>query len=271
MRFGMVLSFFLCLLPSVFSAEYALPEHGVCSHRGEQDGYPENTVPAFHAAIEAGCQQVEFDLARSKDGVLVIMHDETVDRTTDGSGKVADLTFEELRRLDAGIKKGEQFKGTKIPTFDEAIDPLPKNVWINVHLRNLPGLPAEAAKKIKEKDRLHQAFLTCGRKDMLEARQACPEIKICNVHRPRKDTDLYVRKTIEWKCDFIQFSKNMPMYTPENIQDLKKAGVRINWFGTDDPQMLLKLRSDGIDFPLVDQTRKGLEVLKKQDQSQGSL
>ncbi|MDO5580279.1 MAG: glycerophosphodiester phosphodiesterase family protein [Planctomycetia bacterium] len=263
MKYLMAVSLVFCVISSVFAAENALPVKGICSHRGEMEGYPENTVPAFQAAVKAGTQQIEFDVARSKDGVLVIMHDHDVKRTTDGEGKVVDLTFKELRALDAGIKTGEQFRGTKIPTFDEAIDSLPRNIWINVHLRDLPGLAEETALKIREKGRLHQAFLTCGRVQMLEARKVCPEIMICNVQR-RKDTDQYVWETIEWKCNFIQLQHALPKYSEKNIADLKKAGVHINWFGTDDPQKICQLIKDGVEFPLVNKTRKALKLLKDQ-------
>lgn len=79
------------------------PEHiYVAAHRGWSAKYPENTMAAFRAALELGVDQIETDVRVTKDGRLVLIHDGTVDRTTDGSGRVCDLTFEELRRLDAG-------------------------------------------------------------------------------------------------------------------------------------------------------------------------
>lgn len=94
----------------------------VAAHRGFSEKYPENTIPAFQAAIDLNVDQLEIDIRVTKDDQLVIIHDAAVDRTTNGTGKVCDYTLEELRRLDAGSWKGEEFKGLKIPTLIEFMD-----------------------------------------------------------------------------------------------------------------------------------------------------
>ena len=94
----------------------------VAAHRGFSEKYPENTIPAFQAAIDLNVDQLEIDVRVTKDDQLVIIHDATVDRTTNGTGKVCDYTLEELRRLDAGSWKGEEFKGLQIPTLIEFMD-----------------------------------------------------------------------------------------------------------------------------------------------------
>jgi glycerophosphoryl diester phosphodiesterase len=76
---------------------------------------------------------IEFDVALTQDGKLVLMHDVTVDRTTDGSGAVADLTLAQLKALDAGSWKDSKFARERIPTLDEALSIMPENVWLNVH------------------------------------------------------------------------------------------------------------------------------------------
>lgn len=94
----------------------------VAAHRGFSEKYPENTMEAFRAAIEIGVDQIETDVRITKDGELVLIHDATVDRTTNGTGKVEEMTFSELRALDAGIKKDARFAGAKIPTFIELME-----------------------------------------------------------------------------------------------------------------------------------------------------
>ena len=94
----------------------------VAAHRGFCEKYPENTIEAFRAAIELGVDQIETDIRITKDGELVLIHDDCVDRTTNGSGKVADMTFAELRALDAGMKKDDRFQGAKIPLLTELLD-----------------------------------------------------------------------------------------------------------------------------------------------------
>lgn len=94
----------------------------VAAHRGFRSVYPENTMPAFKAAIDLGVDQIETDVRITRDGELVLIHDGTVDRTTNGTGKVCEKTFGEIRALDAGSYMGEQFSGTQIPTFIELME-----------------------------------------------------------------------------------------------------------------------------------------------------
>jgi len=92
------------------------------AHRGEHLHHPENTMPAFQAAIDAGADFFEADIRTTRDGKLVIMHDETADRTSNGSGPISNMTFDQVRALDAGAKFSQDFAGTRVPTFDEILD-----------------------------------------------------------------------------------------------------------------------------------------------------
>lgn len=88
-------------------------------HRGDPESAPENTMAGFEAAVAAGVDYIETDVHRAADGTLVIIHDPTVDRTTNGTGAVADMTYDQLRELDAGSWFGEGFGGERIITLDE--------------------------------------------------------------------------------------------------------------------------------------------------------
>ncbi|MEK7278389.1 MAG: glycerophosphodiester phosphodiesterase family protein, partial [Chloroflexota bacterium] len=94
----------------------------VIAHRGASAAAPENTLTAFTSAAALGADAVELDVKLSKDGVPIIMHDPTVDRTTDGRGRVADLTLAALKRLDAGAKKDAKFAGERVPTLAEVFE-----------------------------------------------------------------------------------------------------------------------------------------------------
>lgn len=91
----------------------------IVAHRGFRTATPENTMAAFAAAVKAGAQAIEMDVVMSADGVPVIIHDKTVDKTTDGSGSVGDMTVPELKQLDAGSWFDPAFTGARIPTFEE--------------------------------------------------------------------------------------------------------------------------------------------------------
>ena len=225
----------------------AMPERGLCAHRGDQKIGPENTVPAFVGAAKAGAQQIELDVQKTKDGKLVIMHDLTVDRTTDGKGAVKDLTFDEIRALNVKTSPEHPYVDVKVPTFEEALDCLPRNVWINVHVKPGEDIAVDALKVVQEKDRLHQAFFAVKQKDMEDLRKLRPDVKICCMER-QTDPEQYIKNAIDWKCDFIQLTHD---YTKEQIDALKAAGITINFFGTDDPEKIKKLLKDGVDFPLV--------------------
>lgn len=235
-----------------------LPVRGVCAHRGDNWSCPENTVPAFRSAVKKGVAMVEFDVVRCFTGELVIMHDDTVDRTTDGTGKVADLTFKELRALDAGVKKGEQFKGTKIPTLEEALNAIPADgIWINVHCRD--NVAADAARVLKAKNRLHQAFIATTTRGGRAAREAVPEVKLCVfLDPPNSWTPPWSNETIRACVDnairergeFIQ--PHFALTNPEAFRVFHEYGGKINYFWCNNAAEFRKLIEIGVDFPLTD-------------------
>ena len=112
----------------------------VAAHRGLSSRYPENTQEAFRAALECGVDQIELDVRITKDGEAVVIHDDTVDRTANASGKVCDMTLDELRALDFGIKKGPQFAGARIMTFREFMDFVKDHptMTVDVELKEYP-------------------------------------------------------------------------------------------------------------------------------------
>ena len=106
------------------------------AHRGASGTFPENTLSAFRAAIDAGADMCELDVQLTRDGAVVVIHDDTVERTTDGKGEVAKLTLEELKRLDAGVKfKGGAIKGERIPTLDEVFEITGGKCGLNIELK----------------------------------------------------------------------------------------------------------------------------------------
>ena len=236
-----------------------MPSFGVCAHQGNGGGKPANTVVAFTNAVALGAIMVEFDVKRCKTGELVIMHDGTVDRTTNGKGAVSALTFDEIRKLT--IKwPGHPDANVKVPTFDEAIDCLPtEGVWINCH--SAANVAVEVAQKIKAKGRLHQAFIATSLSAIAEARKAVPDILTCNMSRtvrgldayhkpwpPEKNT-LYAKQTIEHKCQFLQL---LYPCSRADVEMLHAAGVKVSYFKCDQPEKAKKMRDLGIDVILSD-------------------
>lgn len=111
------------------------PRPRVWGHRGAMDFAPQNTLPAFRLAIEQGADGVELDVQLTKDGVLVVFHDARVDALTDGRGALADLTYAQVKALDAGVRFGRSWRGTRIPTLEEVLAALPPDFEVNVEMK----------------------------------------------------------------------------------------------------------------------------------------
>jgi glycerophosphoryl diester phosphodiesterase len=105
------------------------------AHRGASARFPENTLTAFAGAIRAGADMCELDVQKTVDGALVVIHDDTVDRTSDGRGRVDMLTLAVIRRLDAGRWCGDQFAGEGIPTLAEVFDLTAGQCGLNIELK----------------------------------------------------------------------------------------------------------------------------------------
>lgn len=107
------------------------------AHRGFSEFYPENTMLAFEKALDYGSTAIETDVQITKDGELILIHDEILDRTTNGHGLVNNYTYKELRKLDAGSFKNKDFSNCKIPSLKELLSLIKdKNIILNLELKN---------------------------------------------------------------------------------------------------------------------------------------
>lgn len=130
-------------------------------HRGYNALFPENTLLAFRKAIEAGANGFELDVVMSADGVLFCMHDDSVDRTTDGKGECKELAWDYIRTLDAGSYKNAVFTGEKVPSLEEVLDYFKDvNCWILVEIKNGYGdIATDVAKMITDKEMEDQVLV----------------------------------------------------------------------------------------------------------------
>ena len=124
-----------------------LNEIPVAAHRGNARYYPENTLASFRSALFLSPDMLELDLHMTSDGELVVMHDHRVDRTTDGTGLVREMTLKEIKQLDAGSWKGERFAGERVPTFEEFLELTAgvPNLLFNVEFKDYPADSGEFA------------------------------------------------------------------------------------------------------------------------------
>ena len=259
--------FLISLFPPCMSAQdisaedIEMPQRGICAHRGASTTHPENTLTAFEEAIRLGCQMIEFDVAITKDNEIVLMHDLTIDRTTNGTGKVADLTLAELKTFDAGSYKDQKFAGIKIPTLSETLKIMPKNIWLNVHLKGGDSLASETAKTIVEHSRLHQCFLACSHHAIQAARKVHPHIKHCNMDR-QSNTLQYVEETISIQADFIQLLGGTSV-DPQNVTAATREGIAVNFCCSNSADVIADLFESGVQFPLVDDVEKMIRTAEE--------
>ncbi|RDW16215.1 glycerophosphodiester phosphodiesterase [Oceanobacillus chungangensis] len=125
------------------------------AHRGASGHAPENTMTSFQKGFEMKADYIEIDVQMTMDGELVIIHDTTVDRTTNGTGYVGELTFEEIRNLDAGSWFNDDYTGEIVPTFEEVLDAFHGKIGILIELKApelYPGIEEEVAKTLKDRN-----------------------------------------------------------------------------------------------------------------------
>jgi len=130
------------------------------AHRGASALAPENTIAAFERAVELGADVIELDLHMSQGGELVVIHDDTLDRTTDGSGPVHQRSLAELMRLDAGRWFGEGFAGQRIPRLDEVLDRFAGKVPLALEIKAgstfFPGIEEKVVSALRERAAIDQ-------------------------------------------------------------------------------------------------------------------
>lgn len=229
----------------------ASPFPRLCAHRGLSQACPENTMPAFAAAMASGAHEIEFDLRTSRDGVLVVCHDESVDRTTDGAGKVAELGWEDIRGLDAGIRCGVAWRGVRIPRLEEVLDATDGRVGLNIHVTT-EGPDGATVRRVCDLLTEHaltsSAYVALMTESALRtALEYAPEVpRACLVNQD--DPSVSVDVAERYACHRIQFGRNV---TREHIRRAHELGLICNLFWSDDPEEGMAYVRDGVDVILT--------------------
>jgi len=236
-----------------------LPARGVSAHRGGAEHRPENTLAAFRHCVALGVHQVELDLRRTRDGALVLIHDASVDRTSDGSGVVAELSLSQLLTLDFGRCRDAHFAGERIPTFEQVLAVLPADVWINVQIKLGEPIAREVARQVVASGRVGQVVVAGGRRALREAREVDPALHVCNLARGPSRSD-YVDDTLSLGADFIQFHHLRGLPERVLVEKAHAGGLRINYVCAPDGSDAGPALAAGADFVLVDDVAMALQA-----------
>lgn len=223
----------------------------LCAHRGLSHACPENTLPAFGAALALGVHEIEFDLWLSRDGVPVVCHDPQVNRTTDGQGVVTEMDWSELRKLDAGIQSGDMWQGIRLPRFEEIIELVDYRAGMNIHLKQAGEggcLVRLVCDMIRSHGLVDLAYIAGHGEDVLaEAVRYDPEIeRTCLISQD--NPELQLRLAEQYGCRRIQFARTV---TAEDTRRAHAAGMVCNLFYSDEPVDARAYLESGIDVILT--------------------
>ncbi|HHX20325.1 MAG TPA: hypothetical protein GX722_00905 [Clostridiales bacterium] len=237
-----------------------------CAHRGFISVAPENSMPAYGAAVAMGAEEIEFDLWWTKDGEIVSIHDDHLERLSDGEGYVYDHTLEELRKLDFGSKFAPEFAGMQILTFEDILKKFACQTIMNIHIKTLnnndPYEDAYLEKIIALIDRYDcrkWVYLSTGNVLLLKRiQEVAPDIACC-VLIGDDPWDL-VDRAIELGIKKVQLFK--PYFNQEMIDKAHAHGIRCNVCWSNDPEETERFLTMGIDTILTDDYYRIAQVVK---------
>jgi glycerophosphoryl diester phosphodiesterase len=221
----------------------------IVGHRGAMGHCPENTLAAFDRAAELGASWVEFDVHLSADGVPVVIHDELLDRTTNGHGFVRDHSLAELRTLDAGAWYSPDYAGQRIPTLDDVLDwARRRQISVDIEIKNAPlyyeGIEALVLAALDRHAMLRQALVSSfdhpavQRLKRLEPRALTGVLYGCRPADP-------VALARQASADVLL--PQWPYVTADDVATAHAAGLAVATWTTSDPATLRQLISAGVD------------------------
>lgn len=234
--------------------EDIMPYPRVCAHRGFSTVAPENSMPAFGAAVGMGADEIEFDLWYTKDGEIVSIHDSTLERVSNGNGFVYEHTLAELEDLDFGKKFGEKFRGLRIVRFEDILKKFACHVVMNIHIK--PEGKTEHEKEtfkriirlIDKYDCRRYVYFMSGNDSVLKlAKEIAPDIPRCVGYNG--DASNMIPRALEYECKKIQLFK--PYFDQKMIDEAHEKGLLCNVFWSDEPEEALKFLQMGIDTVLT--------------------
>jgi glycerophosphoryl diester phosphodiesterase len=245
----------------------------VIAHQGGDGLRPGNTMAAFEHAVELGVDVLEMDVHATADGVLVVIHDDTVDRTTDGTGRVQDLTFDEIQALDAGYDwptlpdtgiEGHPYRGegVTIPALEEVLQAFPEMPMVIELKQEEPSIVEPFCEMLRDYEMTEQVVMASFHEStMLEFREACPEVMTSGVEPEIRDFWLRSRGGREDGFDVAMAAFQVPEYAgslhvvdEDFVAAARTIGVEVHvWTVNERDQMerMIELGVDGIitDYP----------------------
>ncbi|TBL81760.1 glycerophosphodiester phosphodiesterase [Paenibacillus thalictri] len=225
----------------------------VIAHRGAKGEAPENTLAAFRLGLEQGCDAIELDIHLSKDGELIVIHDATLDRTTDMKGAVNDLTVAELKQADAGSWFDEKFAGERLPLLEEVFDLTPPDVMINVEIKGSYGRKLEHAlcALMKRKNRVHNVVVSSfDHKSLMFLKLLLPEAKIGLLYDMNAAKHSALADTLG--LPVYSLHPNMKRIDTEDVREAIERGLRVYPYTINDEAQMQEAIDYGVSGIITD-------------------
>jgi glycerophosphoryl diester phosphodiesterase len=241
----------------------------IFAHRGASAHAPENTLAAFKLALDQGADAIELDAKLTADGHVVVMHDDTVNRTTDGSGSVKSLSLADLLSLDAGSKFPPLFKSEKVPNLEQVFELLGRKTIINVELTNYTTPKDDLADKVValvKKFNLEESVILSSFNliALIQARKLLPNIALGFLtYYGLAETALRTR--------LIRFGPLLALHafykdvSPYLIQTSHRAKSRIDVYTVNQPTEIKQLFQAGVDGIFTDDPQLARKILAEND------
>ena len=237
----------------------------VIAHRGASSYAPENTLAAFDLALGMGARHIEFDVQSTLDGHIVVIHDDTVDRTTDGTGPVAGYTLAALRSLDAGPRFGVAFAGSRIPLIEEVLERYRGRARLHVELK---GRSSDLTQRTVDLIRRHgmagEVTITSFQRMRLEeTRDYAPELPTGWLVREMTDATITEARAL----GLTQLCPRADLVTPELVQRLHAEGFVVRAWGVGTEELMERVVNAGADGMTVNFPDKLVAFLDRRHKS----
>ncbi len=239
----------------------------VIAHRGFSGRAPENTMAAFKRAMDIGSDAIEFDVRFSRDGRLIVFHDDTLERTTNGKGRVADFTLNELKQLDAGSWFSPMFAGERIPALEEVLELTRGHILFNIELKkgdhgkySMLDLAEQTFKEVSRTGMGEQVLFSSFDLEAIERiRQKDSGIQVAFITRDPWNSPLDAMR-----------GKSFPVLNPrksvlneKNLSAARQQGVKVNVWTLNGDEEMEKFIPMGVDGIITDHPDRLIELLKK--------
>ncbi|WP_414055238.1 glycerophosphodiester phosphodiesterase [Macrococcus equi] len=258
--FVLIVILTMLLVPQeVNSVSQPVHEVTTVAHRGASGYAPENTMAAYELALKMHADYIEIDLQLTRDGQLVAIHDNTLERTTTGSGFVGDKLLAEIKSLDAGIKFNPKFEGEKVPTFEEILTRFKnESIGILIEIKTpeyYPGIENKIREALvhykldKATNRI--AIQSFNHHAVKVSKSLLPALKhgvLISPKNPRINT-----RDIKWFKTFADFyNPSVKLVTRELIQRAHQEGLKVKPYTVRDQSLVEPLLNQGVDAIITD-------------------